>query len=220
MGPRSLARVYDIIDLFLSVYIEMLMQWIKIKLCSTLSFVMGPFLAPRRELSAPWMAGRDGERNSLLPKTNKVKGKKRCWKMMDGSTCSASGASSLTASLLFFLLFLFFLPLWLCECTCSSVWPGVHWVWLPGPTLSPCPPHLNHSSTKWEKQRGGAFILTVSPRAASQGARKGCTLQMVHLGIQASAKKDASGPSESSSVWKPLKHGTLSPALLAFCPLG
>lgn len=110
MGPRSLARVYDIIDLFLSVYIEMLMQWIKIKLCSTLSFVMGPFLAPRRELSAPWMAGRDGERNSLLPKTNKVKGKKRCWKMMDGSTCSASGASSLTASLLFFSPLLIFSP--------------------------------------------------------------------------------------------------------------
>lgn len=182
MGPRSLARVYDIIDLFLSVYIEMLTQWIKIKLCSTLSFVMGPFLAPRRELSAPWMARRDGERNSLLPKTNKVKGKKRCWKMMDGSTCSASGASSLMASLLFFLLFLFFLPFGsvnvpaaLCDQECTECGCRVP-RWAPVHLISTIP--AQNEKNKGEVLSYWQCHLVLHPKGQGKDAPcKWCTLK-------------------------------------------
>lgn len=196
------------------------MQWIKIKLCCTLSFVMGPFLAPKRELSAPWTAGRDGEHNSLLPKTNKVKEKVlENDELFDLLSCRSLFINCFTAFFLLPLLIFFFYPLVpFGECACSSVCPEAlstaaqsHFE-----ILSPSSQPFQHKT----KGRWDAFILTMPPRAACQGARKRCTLQMVHLEIQASAKKDTSGPTEFSSIWKPLKHGRLSPALLAFCPRG
>lgn len=219
----------------------MLTQGIKIKLCFVLSFLMGPFLAPRRDLSAPRPAGAGGESDRLLPKTNKVKGKKRCWKMMNGSTSLAAGASSLTASLPFFFpfffSFFFFGGVWsvffpkqgktngsCSSVSCLLVAARSH--------LGPCPPHLSPPglSIIREKQKEDVFIWAMSLCCVpGDGDRDGAHTEVaagvVHAEIQAPGSQGhflscGDFPVHSRKVSQFLQFcGSLSDLGTIHCPL-